>query len=394
MPALKHNALNAARVRTLQKPGAYTDGNGLTLRVDARGGKRWIQRVSIDGKQRNIGLGGWPRVSLAEAREAAQANLQSIRQGQDPIALKQQAREEAQQPVAPTFRQAAERVIELRRPTWSSHRHAKQWTESLTNHAYPVIGQKSVDEVTPADTLAVLTPIWTEKAETATRVKQRMEVIFDWCIVQGWLSDNPAGAIARALPRRPRLKQHHPALPYPDVGAAIQLVRDSSADAATKLAFEFMVLTAARTGEVRGMNWDEVHLNGASWTIPQERMKARREHRVPLSNRAIEILVEAQALGNSGYVFPSRRDARMPMSNMAFQMLLRRLDIDGTPHGMRSAFKDWSIETGQDWATSEAALAHKLGNSLESAYARTDLFERRRGLMEAWSEFLSGGNNS
>ena len=179
MPDLKHYALTAARVRTLTKPGAYTDGNGLTLRVDARGGKRWIQRVSIDGKQRNIGLGGWPRVGLAEAREAALANLQSIRRGQDPIALKQRAREEAQRPVAPAFRQAAERVIELRRPTWSSDRHANQWTESLTNHAYPVIGHKSVEEVTSADTLAVLTPIWTDKAETATRVKQRMEVIFD-----------------------------------------------------------------------------------------------------------------------------------------------------------------------------------------------------------------------
>ena len=388
MPTLKHKALEPAQIATLERGKAHTDGNGLTLRVDARGGKRWIQRVSINGKQRNIGLGGWPRVGLAEARKAALANLVSIQQGQDPIALKQRARMEAQRPVVPTFRQAAESVIKLRRPTWSSARHAKQWTESLTNHAYPVIGHKSVDEVTPADTLAVLTPIWTAKAETATRVKQRMEVIFDWSIVQGWRSDNPASAIARALPRRPRLKQHHPALPYPDVGAAIQLVRDSSADTATKLAFEFMVLTAARTGEVRGMNWDEVHLNGASWTIPQERMKARREHRVPLSNRAIEILVEAQALGESGYVFPSKRDAGKPMSNMAFQMLMRRLEIDGTPHGMRSAFKDWSIETGQDWATSEAALAHKLGNSLESAYARTDLFEKRRSLMQQWAHFL------
>ena len=388
MPDLKHYALTAARVRTLTKPGAYTDGNGLTLRVDARGGKRWIQRVSIDGKQRNIGLGGWPRVGLAEAREAALANLQSIRRGQDPIALKQRAREEAQRPVAPAFRQAAERVIELRRPTWSSDRHANQWTESLTNHAYPVIGHKSVDEVTPADTLAVLTPIWTKKAETATRVKQRMEVIFDWCIVQGWRSDNPASAIARALPRRPRLKQHHPALPYAELPVAIPLIRGSSAHAATKLAFEFIVLTAARTGEVRGMKWDEVDLDWAIWTVPQERMKARREHRVPLTGRAIEILIEAQALGKGGYVFPSKRDAGKPLSNMVFQMLLRRLEIEGTPHGMRSAFKDWSIETGQDWATSEAALAHKLGNSLESAYARTDLFEKRRDLMDQWAYFL------
>ena len=388
MPVLKHKALDPAKIRTMEKGKALSDGNGLTLRVDARGGKRWIQRVSINGKQRNIGLGGWPRVGLAEARKAALANLLSIQQGQDPIALKQRARMEALRPVVPTFRQAAESVIKLRRPTWSSDRHAKQWTESLTNHAYPVIGHKSVDEVTPADTLAVLTPIWTAMAETATRVKQRMEVIFDWCIVQGWRSDNPASAIARALPRRPRLKQHHPALPYAEVPAAIQKVRDSSAETATKLAFEFMLLTAARTGEVRGMKWEEIDLDGATWTIPQERMKARREHRVPLTDRAIEILFEAHALCKSGYVFPSKRDATQPMSNMAFEMLLRRLEIGGTPHGLRSAFKDWSIETGQDWATSEAALAHKLGNSLESAYARTDLFEKRRNLMHHWTNFL------
>ena len=388
MPVLKHKALDPAKIRTMEKGKALSDGNGLTLRVDARGGKRWIQRVSINGKQRSIGLGGWPKVGLAEARKAALANLLSIQQGQDPIALKQRARMEALRPVVPTFRQAAESVIKLRRPTWSSDRHAKQWTESLTNHAYPIIGHKSVDEVTPADTLAVLTPIWTEKAETATRVKQRMEVIFDWSIVQGWRSDNPASAIARALPRRPRLKQHHPALPYAELPAAIQLVRGSSGHAVTKLAFELMVLTAARTGEVRGMKWEEIDLDGATWTIPQERMKARREHRVPLTDRAIEILFEAHALCKSGYVFPSKRDATQPMSNMAFEMLLRRLEIGGTPHGLRSAFKDWSIETGQDWATSEAALAHKLGNSLESAYARTDLFEKRRNLMHHWTNFL------
>ena len=175
MPATKQQALNAAAIRTLKRPGDYSDGNGLTLRVDTNGNRRWFQRVRMNGKRRNVGLGGYPAVGLKEARETALANLQAIRQGIDPIDEKRQAREDAMRPPVPTFQRAAEQVIELRRSTWSSDRHAKQWTESLTNHAYPLIGHKPVDEITTADTLAVLTPIWVEKAETATRVRQRMD---------------------------------------------------------------------------------------------------------------------------------------------------------------------------------------------------------------------------
>ena len=387
MPAIKTNALTAAKIRTITEPGSYTDGNGLTLRVDAKGGKRWIQRVTIGGKQRNIGLGGYPTVGLKEARETALANLQAIRQGRDPIDEKRRAREDSKRPAVPTFRAASEQVIELRRPTWSSDRHAKQWTESLTNHAYPTIGRTRVDSVTSADVLAVLTPIWVEKAETATRVRQRMETVFDWCIAQGWRIDNPASAITKALPRCRRLKKHHPALDYREVPAALDLIRHSRADKATRLAFEFMVLTAARAGEVRGMERAEVDWESATWTVPAVRMKARREHRVPLAGLAVEILREAWELSEEEVVFPSNRTGR-PLSNMAFEMLLRRLQIAATPHGFRSSFKDWTIsETATPWAVGETALAHNLGTSVEVAYARTDLFEKRRDLMQQWADF-------
>ena len=392
MPAIKRSALTAAKVRTLAKPGAYTDGNGLTLRVDRKGGKRWVQRVSIGGKQRNIGLGGWPGVGLAEARGAAMANQQAIRQGEDPISKRQQAREDARRPAVPTFQQAAEQVIEERLPSWSSERHAKQWSESLRLHVYPTFGGKAVDVIATSDVKAVLTPIWTTKPETATRVRQRMETVFDTAIVEGWRTDNPAcKSILKALPRRARLKQHHPALPYADVPLAIQLVRNSTADTATRLAFEFMVLCASRANEVRGMTWEEVDLDGPTWTVPAARMKARREHRVPLSNLAVEVLKEAWKLGSEDYVFPSKRAGGKPMSNMAFEMLMRRLDLDATPHGFRSSFRDWVIEqTATPWAVGEAVLAHNLGNSVESAYARTDVFEKRRVLMQQWANFLAG----
>ncbi len=393
MPKIKNNALTAAKIRAVGEPGYYSDGNGLTLRVDHRGNKAWYQRITVNGKRRNIGLGSYPKVSLAEARQAAIGNLAAIRNGTDPVAQRQQAREVASRPAIPTFVEASERVIELRRPTWSSERHAKQWEESLRIHADPVIGKKQVDDVTTADAMAVLTPIWVEKAETATRVRQRMETVFDYCVAQGWRTDNPASkAITKALPRRPRLKRHHPALHYWEVPSAVDLVRCSAADLATRLAFEFTVLTVARAGEARGATWAEIDLESATWVVPPERMKARREHRVPLARRTLDILVAAKDIGTEeGLIFPSKRSGK-PLSNMAFSALLKRLGINAVPHGFRSSFKDWTIEqTGTPWAVGEAALAHNLGNSTEQAYARADLFERRRVLMEEWADFVLGG---
>ena len=389
MPKIKHNALSDAKIRALT-PGAYADGNGLTLKVDASGNRRWFQRVTVGGKRHNLGLGGYPAVGLKAARKTAMANVEAISEGRDPVIERQRAQIEAQRPAMPTFRQAAEQVINLRRPTWSSARHAQQWTESLTNHAYPLIGNLPVNEITTADCLAVLTPIWVELAETSTRVKQRMGVIFDYAIASGWRSDNPAAAVASALPRRARVKRHHPALPYGEVPAALKAIRQCTAERSTRQAFEFMALTAARAGEVRGATWAEIDIDGRVWEVPAERMKARRGHRVPLSDRALAILSDTRKLSDGdGLIFPNRISGK-PLSNMAFTALLRRLKIEAVPHGFRSSFKDWTIsETATPWAVGESALAHNLGNSVEAAYARTDLFDKRRELMQQWADFAA-----
>ena len=400
MPATKNQALSASFVRSVKEKGAYTDGGGLVLRVADNGRKTWIQRISVGGKQRNLGLGAYPAVRLADARQAAIENSRAVQQGRDVIAEKRQAKEDAKAaaapaPTIPTFRDAAKAVIELRAPTWSSPRHAKQWIESLTNHAYPVLGNMPVDEIQSSDVLRMLTPVWTAKPETARRVRQRTETILDFAIVQGWRtrSDNPAGkAVTRVLPKTSQFKDHHKALPYQDLPAALEKVRESTADKITRLAYQFVVLTAGRAGEIRGAVWSEMDWDTSTWEIPAARMKARRPHRVPLSNQALAILRDAWETSgqDGGLIFPTKRSGKA-MSNMVFEMLLRRLEIDSTVHGSRSGFKDWAIEqTAFPWIVSEAALAHRLGDSTESAYARSDLFEQRRQLMQQWADYLSG----
>ena len=402
MPAVKNQALSSSFVRSVKESGAYTDGGGLVLRVADNGRKTWIQRISVGGKQRNLGLGAYPAVGLADARQTAIENSRAIALGRNPIEEKRQAKEDAKAaaapeptaPSIPTFREAAQAVIELRAPTWSSSRHAKQWIESLTNHAYPVLADLSVDEIASSDILRMLTPVWTAKPETARRVRQRTETILDFAIVQGWRTtpDNPAGkAVTRVLPKTSQFKEHHKALPYQDLPTALERVRESTADKITRLAYQFVVLTAGRAGEIRGATWSEIDWDSRTWEIPAARMKARRPHRVPLSNRAIEILREAWEIsGPDGLIFPTKRSGKA-MSNMVFEMLLRRLEIESTVHGSRSSFKDWAIEqTAFPWIVSEAALAHRLGDSTESAYARSDLFEQRRQLMQQWADYLSG----
>ena len=395
MPGTRtHQTLSAAMVRTVSKPGMYSDGNGLNLRVERSGTKQWVQRVTIAGKRSMLGLGGYPAVSLADARELAAANQRAVKQGRDPLAEKRQAAEERRRPAVPSFSEAAERVIEMRRPTWSNAKHAAQWTSTLATYAHPVIERKPVDEITTGDVLAILTPIWTAKPETASRVRQRLETVFDWVVAQGWRPDNPAGrAVTRALPRVSRMKRHHPALPVLEVPAALKTVRESGADMATGLAFEFLALTAARSSEARLATWREMDLQSATWKAPAERMKARREHRIPLSGRSLEILGQARELNghDTELVFPAGRRGKA-LSDMTLTVLLRRLGIPAVPHGFRSSFKDWCMEVrgGDDrWFLSEAALAHNLGDSTQMAYARSDLLELRRPLMDEWAEFLS-----
>ena len=387
--------LTALAARALSKHGRHGDGDGLYLNVASSGSKSWIQRIVIAGRRRDIGLGPYPAVSLATARAIAHDNRTAVAQGRDPVAEKREARKAARRPAPsiPTFAQAAARVIELRRPTWSNAKHAAQWESTLATYAHPLIGHKTVDSITPSDALAVLTPIWTTKPETASRVRQRMETVLDWAVTHSYRLDNPAGrSLLRVLPRVQQRKEHLQALPYVQVPDAMAKVRGSTADVPTRLSFEFLVLTAGRSGEVRAAEWSEINWETATWEIPAARMKARRPHRVPLSGRAIEILQEASRFGDGqGLVFPASRSGRAA-SSMTFTALLRRLGIPAVPHGFRSSFRDWVIEqTSTPWTVAEAALAHNVGNSTEAAYMRSDLFDQRRALMDAWAKYVAGG---
>ena len=379
---VRSNALNAAKVRTAKSPGRYADGNCLYLLVDPRGNRRWVQRLTVVGRRTDLGLGSWPLVSLAESRELAFANRKCARGGGDP-------RTERRRESIPTFAESAKRVIALNAPTWNHHKTAVQWRNSLATYALPHFGRCPVDQVTGEDILGALTPIWTAKPEMARRVKRRIGAVLKWAVAQGWRTDNPAGdTLSQVLPKTPRFRAHFKAIHYSEVPGALARVRESKASAATRLSLEFMVVTAVRGGEVRNMNWEEVDFYSATWTIPAKRMKANREHRVPLSELALAILSEAQVLrDSSGLVFPSLRSR--PLSDMTHLKLLRTLCIDCVPHGFRSSFRDWAAEcTDAPHAVMEAALAHVIGNSTEAAYFRSDLFERRRGLMDAWAAYL------
>ena len=294
----------------------------------------------------------------------------------------------------PSFEALARRHIAENSDSWRNAKHRAQWLSSLATYVFPSLGSKRVDEISRRDVIEALSPIWTSKPETARRVRQRVRAVMDRAVAMEYIDFNPAGdAINGALAKQRRITNHHPALPYRDLPAAIQAVRESTASLSVKLAFELLALTACRSGEVRGMVWDEVDLDEATWTIPGTRMKAGKPHRVPLSRRALAILEEARGLSDGGgLVFPGPRSSGV-ISDMALTQLLRRLGLDFVPHGLRSSFRDWAAErTGSPHAVVEAALAHTVGNATEAAYLRSDLFELRRVLMDEWNNFLEGGS--
>ncbi|MBK2451615.1 tyrosine-type recombinase/integrase [Escherichia coli] len=377
--------LSAAFVRNAKEPGFYSDGNGLYLKVDTNLSRRWVQRIVITGKRRDIELGSAALVSLAEAREAAFANRKAARAGQDPLAARR-----ASESVL-TFREAAERVHHLNKPTWRNEKHGRQWISTLETFAYPHFGSTRVSAVSGSDVLNALTPIWNTHPETARRVKQRIGTVMKWAMAQGWRLDNPADTISKALPRQDRSKiQHRKALPYEKVGAAIRTVQASDASPVTKLAFELLVLTAARSGEIREAVWSELDLERGEWVIPATQMKAKKPHRVPLSDRCIAILERARTLKQKerDLVFPGSKP-RKPLSDMTFSKLMKELDIPAVPHGFRSSFRDWAGEqTSHPREVIEFALAHVIKDKAEAAYARSDLFEKRRLLMADWEQFL------
>lgn len=405
MPKKLSNVLTPLAVKNA-KPGRHADGGGLHLLVKESGARSWVYRFMLNGKSRDIGLGpaGPDGISLSQARDARDALRLKVKAGIDPLEQRQReaaealAAAQAAQVAGMTFKAVAETYIGANEGSWRNDKHRQQWKNTLATYVYPVIGELPVAEVGTAHVLQILEPIWKAKAETASRVRGRMETILDAAKARGYREgENPArwrGHIAQILPARSRLTRgHHKAMPYEAIPAFVGALHKREAVAA--LALEFTILTAARTGEVIGAKWDEVDLDKAIWTIPASRMKAGKEHRVPLSGRAVEILESTKGLRKE-WLFPATKGGKM--SGMAMTMLLRRMKVDVTVHGFRSGFRDWSAEcTGYAHEVAEMALAHTIENKVERAYRRGDLFDKRRRLMDDWATYCAnereGGSN-
>lgn len=396
--------LTATMVRNLG-PGKYHDGNGtgLFLRVDPTGARLWIQRLTIRGKRHDLGLGGFPVVTLAEARERAMENKRLAYKGGDPLAEKRKVRDVL------TFSQAVERCLESKLAEFRSDKHRKQWRSTLDTYAAPVLGGLPVDAIEVRDVLRVLQPLWADKTETASRLRGRIEGVLSWATVAGHRAgDNPArwgGNLSELLAKPGKVAKgsNHPALALADVSRWWGKLAKREGMAAKAL--QFAAMTAARSGEVRGMVWTEVDLDKALWTIPAGRMKAQREHRVPLTREAVTLLRGLPRLEGSPFIFFAPQGGAL--SDMSISAVMRRMqeaeEKDGgkgfldarsgraaVPHGLRSTFRDWTAEQGFDRDMAEMALAHNVGTEVERAYRRSDMLERRRAMMDAWGRFLRG----
>jgi integrase len=388
--------LTALAVSQAKRRGYYGDGGGLFLQVSAGGAKSWVFRFKVDGKLREMGLGPTHTISLAEAREKALACRKARLDGRDPIDERSASRLAAKLDAAKamTFKACAERYIAAHKAGWRNPKHAAQWPATLGTYVYPVMGALPVRGVDVGLVLKAIEPIWTTKPETAGRVRGRIESILDYATARGWRQgENPArwrGHLENLLPRKAKVRrvEHHAALPYAEIAEFMAALRQQEGVAARAL--EFAILTAARTGEVIGARWEEINIAEKLWTIPAERMKAGKEHRVPLSAPALAILEDLAKVREGEFVFPGGRHGR-PISNMAMLMLLRRMDhADLTVHGFRSAFRDWAAErTTFPAEVAEMALAHTVSDKVEAAYRRGDLFQKRRQLAEAWAKFCA-----
>lgn len=379
-------------VRSNLEPGKYHDGGGmgLFLLVKPNGARSWVQRVAINGKRREMGLGSPPVVTLAKAREAALENKRLIFDGIDPLSAKREAE------AIPTFAEAASIVHKLHLPTWRNPKHAAQFISTLETYAFPVMGKAKVGDVNTADVLAVLSPIWNEKRETARRVKQRIGMVMKWAVAKGWRQDDPSMAIATALPKDKQEKVHRKALPYAEVAGCMKAVEASEAGLSTKLAFRLLVLTASRSGEVRLARWGQIDWKaegGPVWTRPASVMKAKKPHTVPLSEAAAAVLIAARALSHAedpdALIFPGTVKGK-PLSDATLLKLVREQGFDIDIHGFRTSFRTWAQErTNFAREVAEAALAHTIKDKAEAAYARSELMEKRRALGEAWATYLA-----
>jgi integrase len=390
--------LTALRVDKASRPGMYGDGGGLYLRVTDDGAKNWVFRFMLNGRARWMGMGPLHTVNLAEARKRAGEHRLRRHDGVDPIEARRAERLKARLDAAKsvTFKECADNYMKAHRAGWRNGKHAAQWQATLATYAEPVIGGLSVQAIDTALVFNVLEPIWTTKPETAGRVRGRIESVLDWAKARGYRAgENPArwrGHLDKLLPPRSKVRrvEHHAALPYAELPGFLVSLRKQEGIAARAL--EFAIHTSARTGEVIGARWCEMDLLDKTWTLPAARMKSGREHRVPLTARALAILKEMQPHRHAedAFVFPGGKNGR-PLSNMAFLMLLRRMGRgDVTAHGFRSSFRDWAAErTNFPAEVAEMALAHSVSDKTVAAYNRSDLFDRRRRLMAAWATFCT-----
>ena len=374
--------LSATAVKAATRPGRLGDGDGLLLVIQPSGGKSWVCRVQKNGTRRDFGLGSVSKVSLATARERAREIRTWVELGLDPIFERRKVRG------IPTFRQASARVIAANSKTWRNEKHEKQWLQTLETYVFPQIGDLQVHEITGPMIRNLLSDIWLSKPETARRVRQRIGTVLDWAYASGYReTEAPMRAITKGLPRQPKQDGHFAAMPYTKVSAF--MVKLTERESFSRLALRFAILTAVRSGEVRGAVWEEFDLGEKLWTIPATRMKASREHVIPLSAPALAILERCLELriGSRSFVFPGARgDA--PMSDMTLTKLLREMKEDVTVHGFRSTFRDWvSEETNHPGEIAEAALAHRVKDKTEAAYRRGNLLEKRRKLMDEWGAY-------
>ena len=391
----------ARSIKPEDKPLAHGGVTGLTLHPStAKGRGKWVFRYvsPLTKKRRNAGLGTYPEISIADAARDAQAMREQLANNLDPLEVRLQ---EQNKPKIPTLEASARLVYESLLPGWKNPKHGKQWITTLEQYAFPTIGAISIETITPAHIASVLQPIWLTIPETASRVKQRLHAVMAWAWAHGYTSANPVDVVGHLLPAQPSKSvrvEHQPAMPWRDIPAFVQKhLRTTQQYDVTRSMLEFLILTACRSGEVRAMKWSEVDLEARVWTLPAERMKAKQQHRVPLSLRAVEILKGLRGLHDE-LVFPSPRD-QVPLSDTVLTMFLRRAKAGSctpgrmaTAHGFRSSFRDWCSEQGYARDLAERALAHTVQNKVEAAYHRTDLLDQRRPMMDAWAEFVSGNS--
>jgi len=374
--------LSNSAVKSASRPGRFSDGDGLYLVVQPGGSKSWVCRVQKAGNRRDFGIGSAAKVSLGDARERAREIRSQVEMGLDPLFERRKAQG------IPTFREATAKVLAAHRKTWKNEKHEAQWQQSLRDYAFPHIGNVRVNEITGPMIRNLLSEIWLSKPETARRVRQRVGAVLNWAYSSGYRdSEAPMQAITKGLPRQPKQDGHFAAMPYAKVPAFIPKLRER--ESFSRLALEFAILTASRSGEVRGATWDEIDLADRLWTIPKGRMKANREHVVPLCTRAARIVERCAELRlpDCPIIFPGVR-GKQPMSDMTMSKLLKEMGQPFTAHGFRSSFRDWvSEETNHPSDVAEAALAHIVANKTEAAYRRGNLLEKRRMMMNEWAAY-------